>query len=248
MPFGEALTKLQRYISLSIDRAKANTSKPIVTVLIGHNVATFDTPILLRTAGESFARSLHLMDVWYADSLPLFKELVKCEYPQLKNAKGTFPKVDQSSLYQALFHETFDAHDSLEDVLALRKMLFSSNLELPTRTIVDHSHLVTTNHALKDMKYLDRRHNNMQTFNEILFDPRTKNGAGFLKKNMVEKMAGSGLTYSDLSKVFDKYGKDGLIAILSNPPSNGLQSSPRVTCTTRTLAAIVDHFAKRSKS
>ena len=112
IPFGEALTKLQRYISLSIDRAKATTSKPIVSVLIGHNVATFDTPILLRSAGESFTSSLHLMDVWFADSLPLFKELVKCEYPQLKNAKGTFPKLNQSSLYQALFHETFDAHDS----------------------------------------------------------------------------------------------------------------------------------------
>ena len=186
------------------------------------------------------------MDVWFGDSLSLFKELVKCEYPSLRNVKGTFPKLAQSSLYLALFHETFDAHDSLEVVLALRKMLFSSNLELPTRTIVDHSHLVTTKHAVEDMKYLDRRHNNMQTFNEIVFDPRTKNG--FLKKNIVEKVAGSGLTYSDLSEVFDKYGKDGLIAILSKPPSNALQSSPRVTRTARILAAIVDHFAKRTKS
>ena len=135
---------------MSIDRAKATTSKPIVTVLIGLNVATFDTPILLRSAGKSFGRSLHLMDVWFGDSLLLFKELVKCKYPQLKNAKGTFLKLDQTSLYQALFHGTFDAHDSLEDVLALRKMLFSSNLELPTRTIVDHSHLVTTKHAVED--------------------------------------------------------------------------------------------------
>ena len=80
-------------------------------------------------------------------------------------------------------------------------MLFLSNLELPTRTIVDQSHLVTTKHAVEDMKYFDRRHNNMQTFNEIVCDPRTKKG--FLKKNMVEKIAGSGLTYSDLSEVFD---------------------------------------------
>ena len=90
---------------------------------------------------------------------------------------------------RALFHETLDAYDSLEDVLALRKMLFLFNLELPTRTIVDHSHLVIAKHVVEDMKYFDRHHNNMQTLNEILFDPRTKNG--FLKKNMVEKITGS---------------------------------------------------------
>ena len=143
---------------------------------------------------------------------------------------------------RALFHETLDAYDSLEDVLALRKMLFLFNLELPTRTIVDHSHLVIAKHVVEDMKYFDRRHNNMQTLNEILFDPRTKNG--FLKKNMVEKITGS----SDLNEVFDKYGKDGLIGILSKPPSNALQSSPTVTRTARILAAIVDHFVKRTKS
>ena len=96
------------------------------------------------------------------------------------------------------------------------------------------------------MKYLDRRHHNMETFNEIMFDPRTKNG--LIKKNVAEKIAGSGLTYSDLHEVFDKHGKDGLIAILSKPPSNALQSSPKVTRTARILAAIADHFAKKTKS
>ena len=246
IPFCEALTKLERYISLSIDRAKATLNKPIVTVLIGHNVATFDTPILLRNAGESFVHNLQLMDVWFADSLTLFKELIKCQCPQLKNADGTFPKANQSSLYEALFEESFNAHDSLEDVLALRKILFSSKLELSTRTIVDHSQLVTTNHAVEDMEYLDRRYQNMQTFNEIMFNSRTING--FLTKNIAEKIAGAGLTYKDLNEVYIKYGKDGLIAILSKPPSNSSLSSPRVTRTRRILAAIVDHFTKKIKS
>ena len=145
IPFCEALTKLERYISLSIDRAKATSNKPIVTVLIGHNVATFDTPILLRNAGESFVHNLQLMDVWFADSLTLFKELIKCQCPQLNNADGTFPKANQSSLYEALFEESFNAHDSLDDVLALRKMLFSSKLELSTRTIGIPINIVVTN-------------------------------------------------------------------------------------------------------
>jgi hypothetical protein len=103
--------------------------------------------------------------------------------------------------------------------------------------------MITTQHAVEDMKYLDHRHENMQTFNTIQFDPRT-NKNGILKKNMVEKIAGAGLTYKDLKDVHDKYGTRGLIAILSKPPSSSLLSSPRVTRTRRILAAIVNHFAK----
>jgi DNA polymerase III epsilon subunit-like protein len=243
IPFSEAITKLQSYISQSIDKAGATTSKPIVTVFIGHNIATFDTSILLRNAGETFAHNLHLINVWFADSLTLFKELIKCQFQQLKNADGTFPKANQSSIYKALFQESFDAHDSLEDALALRKILFSSKLELSTKTIVNNSKMITTQHAVEDMKYLDHRHENMQTFNTIQFDPRT-NKNGILKKNMVGKIAGAGLTYKDLKDVHDKYGTRGLIAILSKPPSSSLLSSPRVTRTRRILAAIVNHFTK----
>ena len=91
------------------------------------------------------------MDVWFADSLSLFKELIKSQLPALQNADGTFPKTNQSSLYKTLFNQTFDAHDALEDVLALRKILFSSKLELSNKTIVENSALTDTNHAFEDL-------------------------------------------------------------------------------------------------
>ena len=247
IPLSEAITKLQCYISQSIDQARATTSKPIVTVLIGHNIATFDTPILLRNAGGNFAYNLDLMNVWFADSLSLFKELIKCQFQQLKNADGTFPKANQSSIYEAVFQESFNAHDSLEDVLALRKILFSSKLELSTPTIVNYSQMITTQHAVENMKYLDHRHDNTQTFNAIQFNSRT-NITGILKKNMVEKIAGAGLSYKDLKDVHDKYGPRGLTAILSKSPSNSCLSSPRVTRNKQILAAIVNHFAKNNQS
>ena len=82
-------------------------------------------------------------DVWFADSLYLFKNLIKSQLPALRNAEGTFPKTNQSSLYKTLFNQTFDAHDALEDVLALRKILFSSKLELSNKTIVETLHSPT---------------------------------------------------------------------------------------------------------
>ena len=66
------------------------------------------------------------MDVWFADSLTLFKALVRKKVPYLQNSDGTFPKTNQLSLYSFLFQTSFEAHDALEDVLALRNIIFEN--------------------------------------------------------------------------------------------------------------------------
>ena len=81
IPFPEAISQFQNYLSESIDTARITTEKSIHTVLIGHNVFTFDMPILLRNAGNEFARILQTQNVWFADSLALFKTLIKCKHP-----------------------------------------------------------------------------------------------------------------------------------------------------------------------
>ena len=73
-----------------------------------------------------------------------------------------------------MFGKFFNAHDALEDVLALRKILFSSKLELSPETIVNQSSLVTVRHAAKDMNYLDRRLNIVQAFESKIYDPSYK--------------------------------------------------------------------------
>ena len=100
LPFHEAIAHFQSCVSQAFDRAKTITNKPIHSVLIGHNVSTFDTPILLRNAGKEFADKFQSQDVWLADSLTLFKALVKFR-PPLSNSDSTFPKTNQSSLYKA---------------------------------------------------------------------------------------------------------------------------------------------------
>lgn len=185
------------------------------------------------------------MNVWFTDSLTLFKALVKCKYSSLKS--GTFPQMNQISLYETLFQQSFDAHDALEDVTALRKILFSSRLELSGKTIVDNSGLVSTNHAVNNMEYLDRRHRNMLSFTGVMYNPR--NNTGCLTKNMIEKISGTGLTYEDLQNIHKQHGDDGLVAILAKPPSCSTSKKPRVTRTERILTRIVEHFqANTNKS
>ena len=60
------------------------------------------------------------MDVFSADSLTLFKTLDRKKVSFLQNPNGTFPKMNQSSFYSFLFQKSFNANDTLEDVLALR--------------------------------------------------------------------------------------------------------------------------------
>lgn len=140
------------------------------------------------------------MDVWFADSLSLFKELIISQLPALKNTDGTLPKTNQSSIYRTLFNQTFDAQDALEDVLALRRILFPSKLELSSKLIIENSSLVDANHAFEDVVYLDGRHKKLQSFRGKLFDAERNDGV--IKKSIAEKIAASGLAYEDLMRVY----------------------------------------------
>ena len=154
----------------------------------------------------------------------------------MQNPDGTFPKTNQSSLYNFLFKKPFEAHNALEDVLALRKIIFESRLELSTKIIIENSCLVNASHAAEDVMYLDRRHILMQQFKDNLHHQQ------YLKKNIVEKISGSELAFKNLKTVYNKFGKEGLIAIRSKPPTSSPLSLPQITTTTRILATIVKYF------
>ena len=59
---------------------------------------------------------------------------------------------------------------------------------------------------------------------------------------MAEKIAGSGLTYEDLTKLLREFDKEAVVSILARSPSTSKTKQPRVTKTGRILAAIVRHF------
>ena len=61
------------------------------------------------------------MNVYFADSLHLTKKLIKNKHKTLELDSGRYCKPNQSSIYNYLFKEQFDAYDALEEVRALRK-------------------------------------------------------------------------------------------------------------------------------
>ena len=127
-------------------------------VLIGHNSATFDTLILLRTLQDyspELLQRMNKLNVHFADSLVLFRNLIKDKHEALEQNDGSFVKTNQGLLYKHLFGTDFQCHDVLKDVKALNRNLFKSSLHLSTSTIVNKSGTMELNSAIKKMNYLD---------------------------------------------------------------------------------------------
>ena len=80
------------------------------------------------------------MDICFADSLTLFRTLPR-KIPMARSQNPTNPRC--TPLYSFLFAKPFEAHDALEDALALRKIIFESWLELSLKTIIENSGVVS---------------------------------------------------------------------------------------------------------
>ena len=191
-----------------------SSSTKSIPVLIGHNAAVFDVPILLRNAGKSYDEQLDQMNVHFGDSLPLIKSLLQRQHAPLKLSNGEYCRANMSSIYQCLFKHDFDAHDALEDVKALRKILFSPELAIDIKTILNGSQIKTVRDTRVDLDFLERRFDIFQTFVGSLYCPET--GESPITQGMALKIAGSGLSYEDLCSLYQIFGDAGVVGILSS--------------------------------
>ena len=123
----------------------------------------------------------------------------------------------------------------MEDVRALRKIVFDSRLNISEDTLIENTSI--TQYTENNMKYLDRHYELLQTFRGTLY--HQTNAEFSIKQQIAEKIAGSGISYRDLQHVFEKFGAKGLVGVLSLPPSLTTNKALRGTKTTRILAKIV---------
>lgn len=228
------------FVDFLEDSKRSNSCDKIV--LIGHNSATFDTPILLRTLqnySPELLQRMNKLNVHFADSLVLFRNLIKDKHEALKQDDDSFVKTNQGSLYKHLFGTDFQCHDALEDVKALNRILFKSSLHLSTSTIVNKSGTTELSSAIEEMNYLDKSHALLKSFDGVISD---SSQGGVMKKSIAKKLADSGIGYHHLKQLFETKGEQGLLAILANPPSNSRSHRVRGTADPLTLHLILSHF------
>ena len=113
-------------------------------VLIGHNSFVFDTPRLLRNGGHEFSKPLQEMKVLFNDSLPIIKF-----FRSQPNVLKSSPNNKLGPVYKALLNCEFPAHNTLVDVKALRRILFSPPLEASSEIIVNRGKTCLRKEALQ---------------------------------------------------------------------------------------------------
>ena len=69
------------------------------------------------------------MGILFRDNLSFFEQVVSSNHPALQQPDGQISSTNQYALCKCLFAETFEAYHALEDVTALRKMMFFIEVE-----------------------------------------------------------------------------------------------------------------------
>ena len=136
----------QFYQHLHELRKQTNPNSRII--LIAHNGKKFDVPVLLNALEKINVTREHLtkLNIFFADSLLIIEKIEKENPLVFMNIEETDsprkkPKVSKalSSLYKRFFGENYSAHDAIEDVKAMRQVLFESPLGVTKETIYNNT-------------------------------------------------------------------------------------------------------------
>ena len=111
-------------------------------ILTAHNAERFDAPVLVNAFKKINITSEELRDsgICFADSLVILRKLRSEDHPLLTHPEeGKKISLGLASIYNHLFGEGFPAHNAIEDVKAMKRVLFHPPLELPQSIISDNT-------------------------------------------------------------------------------------------------------------
>ena len=190
-------------------------------VLFAHNAKMFDCKRIIYSLKKyDLSSSFERCVVGFVDTLILFKRIL----PQRE-------KYSQESLVADLLGISYGAHNSLEDVRALQKLV--SYKEVNNKTLLESS--FTTAFAINSTKYSLNKAANLQTLQPLI-------ASKVVTKGMGDKIAGSGLMLSHLQLSFSRGGKDGFKSVLTEK----INGKARVTTSSRIIMQLCNYFTNTS--
>ena len=183
-------------------------------ILVGHNIKAFDVKHLLRHA-RLHGIPLDIL-AGFVDTLPLFKSF----FPGLSS-------YSQENIFRKIIGETYEAHNSLGDVIALCSLI--------KKGIPDVGSLQQFSYTCEWCKgyvtFLEERDKNVQTFHPLI-------SSKVISKGLAEKAASSGLTYRHLQVAFKRQGESGLKSVLGEK----FNGKVRVTKSIRVISSLLDYL------
>ncbi|XP_063400480.1 uncharacterized protein LOC134685041 isoform X2 [Mytilus trossulus] len=187
-------------------------------VIIGHNIKSYDIPVLFCALNNcSIMNEFSCSILGFLDTLQLFKSLL----PGLTSYA-------QSNLYNTVLNETYDGHDSMEDVVALSRLFH---------------HLAPSTEAKQLSSFsfdsAARRYDHNQKTKLLLptLTPLTEKKVITLRTANV--IAASGMSFSHLRISYARDGRQGIEDVLKEEDVNG---KVRVTKSKKIVDAISDFF------
>lgn len=192
-------------------------AKEMPVILFAHNAKSFDCKRIIYSLQKcDLLNSFQSCVVGFVDTLILFKAIL----PQRE-------KYSQESLVSDLLGISYSAHDSLEDVRALQRLV--SYKEVNEKAIIKAS--FSLNYAINSTKYCLNKAVNIHSLQPLIVSK-------VISKGMGDKIAGSGLTLSHLKLSIQRGGKEGLRSVLTEK----VNGKPRVTTTSRIIAALFSYI------
>ena len=180
-------------------------------VLVGHNIKTFDLMFLHHHLNRinKWENFLSVV-IGFVDTKLIFKK----EFPQQHS-------YTQANLMSDLLHESYAAHNSLDDVKALAKLSQLVQHKFPHYSFggSDIRNLVNAAQYKKTLQPLQLKK--------------------ALSESMATKIGRAGLNHDHLKIAYDRNGFDGLVSVLSEKV-NGVV---RVTKSVQVIQRIFDYFS-----
>ena len=186
-------------------------------VIFAHNANAFDSKRIIYTLMRcNLLNPFRECVAGFVDTLLLFKIVP----PERKT-------YSQESLVTDLLGVSYGAHDSLEDVRALQKLV--SHVNVSSKEISESS--FTVDYAVESTKYSVNRATNMHTLQPLVV-------AKVISKGMAEKIAGSNLQLCHMDLAFQRGGLEGISSTLSET----LNGKARVTRSKKIAQQLYKYF------
>ena len=178
--------------------------------------------ILLRylLSNSEVRKSLEDATSLFVDS----KRVVQKKYSQEKPAKKNSKSLGYVS--KDIIGGWFDAHDALQDVSALAKIITSPKLDLKKHDIVDFAIELPT--AFDYLDFLDKRNP---------FKEKYQSQLKGLSDYMIDKMVEKGITVKVLRTLYRSFGIAGICGYLSRTSRD--MTEVRITRSVTSIARIV---------
>ena len=193
-------------------------------LLLAHNCHQFDSKVLLNKLGQcDLLENFDNVCIGFSDSLPLFQSLE----PERKINKKGYKLID---LCHDLCSYDYDAHNSLQDVIAL-KVLCSKCAS--SKDLVSHS--VSLKYVQETLLYHDNKQHLLSSFQPLICSK-------ILSKGMADKLAGSGLQLGHLKLAHKRSPSNGIKALFSEKTIHG---KPRITKNLPIIDKVINYLSSK---